>query len=167
MKKSVKKPKSTFSPKKTLALKEALVTILILLSLAVYAFSNSNKHSEAFSLSPLTQDQKFILGLNKSDASAKKANYDLISRTAQESKILEIKDCEVRPVVLKVKLGASFKAINHDLTDHVIATDIEHRYRVPAGQGVDLLADFGHGNGIYSLTCDNSDSLSGLFFVTN
>jgi plastocyanin len=122
--------------------------------------------SQGYSKPTLSNDEKMILSLAKSDPNAKRGNYDLISRVAKVTSTLDLNSCISYPVVAQVKIGQTLTIRNHDGLSHTIETDHAHEYTIEAGSSKNILVDFGHGAGVYGIACDGSPNIAGLFRVT-
>lgn len=143
------------------------LAILLILGLVLSVplwYSKTNPNLKAFQ--SLTPDEQQILKIKKSDPQGKLSHYDLIQRTAVPANRLEIWQCQVRPVVIKLKIGQSLTYVNYDKVPHMIQSDLAHNYAVPAQGERTIKVGFGHGAGIYSIVCDTHTDLSGLYFVT-
>lgn len=141
-----------------------LLTILGLFLSWPFIHKISNPNLTQFSA--LTSQEQAILQIKKSDPQGKMSNYNLIQATAKSSETLDIYQCQVRPVVIKVKIGQTLQLRNFDDHDHTIESDLQHQYRVSAHSQKEIKVDLGHGPGVYSIVCDGRTNLSGLFFVS-
>lgn len=161
------KPNLPLSPIET-ALIIPLLVVLVLSGYILYTHFTTPVIPEKI-WGVYSQKELEVVNLPKSDAEAKKNNFDLIQSVARDSSgILDISNCIPQPLVLKVRLGDQIELRNKTMFDTSIEVDNEHTYTVNAGNRLTIPADFGHGHGIYSYTCKNgkANPIDGIIFVT-
>lgn len=114
----------------------------------------------------LTEEEKDLLTVPSSDASKEEieAHIALGAKLAKEAEVLEITDCEPKPLVLKVKEKAMFKVFNKDNIDHTLIIDPEHKYALSAQKTTEIKADFGKPPGLYGYVCEGV-GITGFIFV--
>jgi len=114
----------------------------------------------------LTEEEKDLLTVPSSDASKEEIEEHIAlgAKLAKEAEVLEITDCEPKPLVLKVKEKAMFKVFNKDEIDHTLIIDSEHKYALPAQETTEIKADFGKPPGLYGYVCEGV-GLTGFIFV--
>src|SRR5581483_2225278 len=99
------------------------------LVLAISAWANLSSLAPS-KFHTLTADEQQILKIKKSDPQGKLSHYDLIARTAVPTDKLEIWQCQVRPVVIRLKIGQMLTYVNFDNVPHQIQSDLAHNYAV-------------------------------------
>ena len=114
----------------------------------------------------LTEEEKDLLTVPSSDAPKDEieAHIALGAKLAKEAEVLEITDCEPKPLVFKVKEKAMFKVFNKDDIDHTLTIDPEHKYPLPRQETTEIKADFGKPPGLYGYVCEGV-GLTGFIFV--
>jgi len=114
----------------------------------------------------LTEEEKDLLTVPSSDAPKDEieAHIALGAKLAKEAEVLEITDCEPKPLVFKVKEKAMFKVFNKDDIDHTLIIDPEHKYPLPRQETTEIKADFGKPPGLYGYVCEGV-GLTGFIFV--
>ncbi len=142
-----------------------LVTSFYLVVAILISFQGLGPDPTSPSFSSLSEDGRKILLIAKGDRQSKLDNLPLIERAAQSSSNLLIRGCAVRPVVIKLAQGQELTFKNLDSVDHTLQSDLEHQYLVPANKTKSIIVDFGHGVGVYSILCDDSPHISGIYLV--
>jgi len=104
----------------------------------------------------LTEDQKKLLQVPTKDSSQEeiRAHYNLALKLSVASSVLDIANCDVNPMVLKVKDGSSFTIKNSGNQDRSISFDRDNTIYVPAGKTHVQKAQFKNGPGLYGYGCD-------------
>ena len=123
--------------------------------------------SRAESDTSLTDEEKSVLNPPVGGTEEEsRAHFDMVQKLAKEPDFLEIARCEARPVVTKVRKGATINVRNQDSVEHTIVIDADHTYTIPGGQTTAVVAEFGQEAGVYGYGCDTSTNAVGMFFVT-
>jgi hypothetical protein len=97
--------------------------------------------------------------------SEKIAHFEIVKQYAREAEQLSISNCTPDLAVFKTTLGKTFTVTNKDNSPHQIQISPSHLYDVPANGSLEIIADFGHGAGVYGYGCDNSTGPRGIFWV--
>ncbi|MDP3727176.1 MAG: hypothetical protein Q8R35_00895 [bacterium] len=95
----------------------------------------------------------------------KRAYYELVSRLAEPSSVLDITGCTAEPLALKVTEGDAISIRNTDAAGHTINIG-QQKIPVPAKGAAMLTATFDTGPGIYGYGCDTGLSIIGVLSVT-
>jgi len=117
----------------------------------------------------LSEEEKKALSFPNMDASdqEKQSHSELVKSIATSSPYLDISGCVVaEPIVFKIKQGETFTVRNGDDVAHAMVFDKEHRFDVAPRNTKNIVADFGHGPGIYGYACDLIPRIMGLILVT-
>jgi hypothetical protein len=124
------------------------------------------QQSETY-LKSLSDEEKEALKTPMPNASEdeKKKHFEISAKAAKTADFLDVSNCEIRPVVLKLTENEEFIAKNDNNVDRKIIIDTEHTYTVPANGETKITATFGHGKGLYGYGCDLLQQPGGLFFV--
>lgn len=115
----------------------------------------------------LTEDEQAALktpGINATEEEKRKYAEAAI-RAAKDAALLDIGQCQGKPVVLRVKEKQTLTVNNPDPENHTIVVDKDHMYSVPANGEKDIVIDFGKGIGLYGYGCDTSQETRGVFLV--
>jgi hypothetical protein len=126
-----------------------------------------SQKGEVYTIPPLSSFEKVVLKIKKSDVEAKIRNYKTIQLAAKDVNLINVKDCKVYPIVIRIKENDNLIIVNHDLVTHKIETDLEHVVILQPDSARTITANFGHGPGLYSIVCDDENSpLVGMILVT-
>lgn len=136
-----------------------------------YTNNNSNNPSQSPSNNQpsknLTDDEKKVMLVPApgSDASAFSAHFDLATKLAVSSPELEVGDCMIKPVVIKVKDGSELIIKNSSKEDRLLSFDKDNVVSVSAGKTHKMKVDFKNGPGLYGYGCDMPDIQKTAGFV--
>lgn len=143
----------------------ALIIVGLILGYSIY--NQSQQKSQKSIPQALTEDERFILTPPSSDASksALKKHAQMVKKLAQDGSLLEIKDCDPNPLVLKTRIGSDLEIKNQSTTNHRIIIDSKHYYDVPANGSKIIKAEFKYGTGDYGYVCEGA-GLVGFLHIT-
>lgn len=151
-----------------------LIVVAVMLGYMIFQQSrpkSTDRIEKAGAAQALFQDladkERAVLNVPSQDSTQeeKQQHFELVLRIAKEADYLDISQCIPSPVVFKVKNDERFTVKNPDAVEHTIGLDPDHIFSVPAQSTKTIVADFGHGAGLYGYGCDASTKAVGLFLV--
>lgn len=91
----------------------------------------------------------------------------ILEQAAMETTQVAVQECELDPLVVKVKNLSEVTFINSDQTDTILTVPDESEITIPAAGSTTITVDFQFGPGIYTLICQEESGVSpaGLLFV--
>jgi len=157
-------------------LKKIVVVVLLIIAV-VLAFmlyrqkvgtqgNTAKSISSAFVPEPGKEEEYLFSIRNDSSEEEKGKHFQYAMSIAQEAEYLDISDCNIKPLVLKVKNGEDVKLKNDSDINVNVTLDTEHSYDIGAKSTKIIKAGFGKGAGLYGYGCHSSKNSQGMMFVT-